>query len=82
MLDELAGAAAYRGARGAPAVDEAELTAAIVAFGNLIAAREDIAEIEVNPLRVTRNGPGRSRCTGRAPMSERGRSSSAPARSG
>ena len=53
MLDELAGASAYRGARGAPAVDEAELTAAIVAFGNLIAARDDIEEIEVNPLRVT-----------------------------
>ena len=56
MLGELAGAGAYRGGRGAPAVDEAELTAAIVALGNLIASREDIAEIEVNPLRVTRNG--------------------------
>ncbi len=57
MLDELAGAAAYRGARGAPAVDETELTAAIVAFGNLIAGRDDIAvELEVNPLRVTRTG--------------------------
>jgi acetate---CoA ligase (ADP-forming) len=56
MLDELAGAAAYRGARGAPAVDDVELTAAIVAFGNLIAGREDIAEVEVNPLRVTRSG--------------------------
>ncbi len=56
MLDELAGAAAYRGARGTPVVDEAELTAAIIAFGNLIAGRDDIAEIEINPLRVTRNG--------------------------
>ena len=56
MLDELAASAAYRGARGAPAVDEAALAAAIVAFGNLIATREDIAEIEVNPLRVTREG--------------------------
>ncbi len=56
MLDELSASAAYRGARGAPAVDEAALAAAIVAFGNLIATREDIAEIEVNPLRVTREG--------------------------
>ena len=56
MLDELAGAAAFRGARGAPAVDAEELAAAIVGFGDLIAARDDIAELEVNPLRVTRGG--------------------------
>jgi acetyltransferase len=56
MLDELAAAAAFRGARGAPAVDEEELARAIVAFGALIAGRDDIAEVEVNPLRVTREG--------------------------
>ena len=56
MLGELAGAAAFRGARGAPAVDASELAAAIVAFGDLIAGRDDIAEVEVNPLRVTRGG--------------------------
>jgi acetyltransferase len=56
MLDELAAASAYRGARGASAVDEAELASALVAFGDLIAARDDIAELEVNPLRVTPGG--------------------------
>jgi acetyltransferase len=56
MLGELTSALVYRGARGAPAVDEDELSRAIVAFGALIAARDDIAEIEVNPLRVTAGG--------------------------
>ncbi len=56
MVGELATAPMFRGARGAPAVDEAELAAAIAAFGGLIAARDDIAEIEVNPLRVTGAG--------------------------
>lgn len=56
MLGELAGAARFRGARGAPAVDEGELAAAIVAFGALIVARRDIEELEVNPLRVTSSG--------------------------
>ena len=56
MLDELASAPLFRGARGAPAVDEDELAAAIAAFGGLIAGRDDIAEIEVNPLRVTAGG--------------------------
>jgi acetyltransferase len=56
MLGELASAPAFRGARGAPAIDEDELTGAIVVFGALIAARDDIAEIEVNPLRVTAGG--------------------------
>jgi acetyltransferase len=56
MLGELAAAEAYRGARGAPAVDEEGLASALVAFGELIAARDDIAELEVNPLRVTLSG--------------------------
>ncbi len=56
MLGELAAAAAFRGARGAPAVDLPELAKAIVAFGDLIAGRDDIAEVEVNPLRVTDGG--------------------------
>ena len=56
MLGELAGAAAFQGARGAPAVDVPELASAIVAFGDLIAGRDDIAELEVNPLRVTSGG--------------------------
>lgn len=56
MLDELTLAAAFRRARGAPAVDEDELSRAITAFGALIATRDDIAEVEVNPLRVTAEG--------------------------
>jgi acetyltransferase len=56
MLGELASAPAFRGARGAHPVDEDELSRAIVALGALIAARDDIAEIEVNPLRVTGGG--------------------------
>ncbi len=56
MLDELTAPATFRGARGAPAVDEDELARAIVAFGALIAGRDDIAEVEVNPLRVTADG--------------------------
>jgi acetyltransferase len=56
MLDDLATAGAFRGGRGAVPVDENELAAAIVAFGDLIAGREDIAELEVNPLRVTERG--------------------------
>ncbi len=56
MLGELVAAAAFRGARGAPAVDGDELARAIVSFGALISGREDIAEVEINPLRVTRDG--------------------------
>ena len=56
MLDELAGAARYRGVRGAAAVDEPELAAAIEALGDLLRSRPDILEIEVNPLRVTAGG--------------------------
>ncbi len=56
MLGELAGAAAFRGARGAPAVDLRALVSAIVSFGDLIVGRDDIAELEVNPLRVTSGG--------------------------
>ncbi len=56
MLDELAGSRRFRGARGAPAVDDGELVEAIVALGALLAARDDIAELEVNPLRVTTAG--------------------------
>jgi acetyltransferase len=56
MLRELASTQAFLGSRGEPAVNEDELATAIVAFGDLIAGRDDIAEIEINPLRVTRLG--------------------------
>jgi acetyltransferase len=56
MLGELGRHSAFRGTRGDPAVDEEELVEAILAFGALIEARHDIAEVEVNPLRVTAGG--------------------------
>jgi acetyltransferase len=56
MLGELASAARYRGFRGQPAIDEDELAMIIQSLGLLIGYREDIAEIEVNPLRVTATG--------------------------
>ena len=37
-------------------MDKEELVEAILALGALIEARDDIAEIEVNPLRVTAGG--------------------------
>ena len=56
MLGELGRQSAFRGRRGDPAVCEQELVEAILAFGALIEARDDIAQLEVNPLRVTAGG--------------------------
>jgi acyl-CoA synthetase (NDP forming) len=56
MLDDLRFAAKFRGHRGAPAVDEAALALAVARLGALLCERVDIAEVEVNPLRVTRGG--------------------------
>jgi acetyltransferase len=56
LLGELRLAGRYRGHRGAPAVDEQQLAGLIARLGALLVARADIAEIEINPLRVTRNG--------------------------
>lgn len=56
VLGELRSSARFRGFRGQAAVDEAELARIIQSMGRLIADRDDIAEIEINPLRVTTNG--------------------------
>jgi acetyltransferase len=56
MLNELSAAARYRGFRGAPVIDETELAGIIQVLGLLILTRADIAEIEINPLRVTQAG--------------------------
>lgn len=56
MLGELTSVRRYRGFRGAPAVNEEELALLLESLGWLITTREDIAEIEINPLRVTLNG--------------------------
>ncbi len=52
MLSELSSAARYRGFRGGPIVDEQELASIIQKLGDLLVTRADIAEIEINPLRV------------------------------
>lgn len=56
MLDELAAAGRYRGFRGGVTVDEEALARAIAAVSVLIAGRSDIAELEINPLRVAPGG--------------------------
>jgi acetate---CoA ligase (ADP-forming) len=56
MLDELAGARRYRGYRGAARADERALARMIAALSWLVARRADVAEIEINPLRVMHDG--------------------------
>ncbi len=56
MLGELKQAWRYRGFRGAPAVNESDLARIVRALGDLVLARDDLAEVEVNPLRVTSRG--------------------------
>jgi len=56
MSDELAGRALLDGWRGGPRVDRLELGRAIAALGGLLATQPGLAEIEVNPLRLTAAG--------------------------
>lgn len=56
MLDDLSARWRYRGGRGALPVDEAELARVLVTIGVLITQRDDIAELEINPMRVTASG--------------------------
>lgn len=59
MVDELRGAALLRGARGAPAADIAALTRAVAALSTFAARhRHQIAEIDINPLKVFDAGQG------------------------
>ena len=44
------------GFRSGPTVDTAELAAILVRLGDALVANDRIAEIEINPLRLTRNG--------------------------
>lgn len=44
------------GSRGRPPLPAVELAAAIVAFGDLLAANPHVAELEINPVRVTAAG--------------------------
>lgn len=56
MLQRLKCAALLDGWRGRPSVDIAALARTVVAVSELAAARDDIAEIEVNPVRVGPHG--------------------------
>lgn len=57
MLHRLRCASLLDGWRGRSAVDKPGLADLITAVSELIATREDIAEVELNPVRVTVDGP-------------------------
>jgi acyl-CoA synthetase (NDP forming) len=56
LVRSLRGAPLLLGARGRPALDVAAAAAATSALSRLAAAHPEIAEIEINPLLVTRDG--------------------------
>lgn len=56
LVDQLAGAAVLRGWRGGPAVDLDRLAGVLTALGQLLADHPRLDEIEINPLRITREG--------------------------
>jgi len=55
MVDDLLGRDLLRGHRGGPTADEHALGALVSALGDVVAAGV-VAEIEINPLRVTESG--------------------------
>ncbi|RSM44272.1 CoA-binding protein [Amycolatopsis balhimycina DSM 5908] len=56
MPGELAGRALLSGWRGGPELDTAELAGVAAGLGDLLVANPGLAEIEVNPLRLTHDG--------------------------
>ena len=56
MPDELAGRVLLAGWRGGPVLDRAELGHVVAAVGDLIAVNPHLADVEINPLRVTPDG--------------------------
>ncbi|MEU0468861.1 acetate--CoA ligase family protein [Amycolatopsis sp. NPDC006131] len=56
MPDDLAGRALLDGWRGGPVLDAKELGAVASALGQLLVANPALDEIEINPLRLTRDG--------------------------
>ncbi|HWN35639.1 MAG TPA: acetate--CoA ligase family protein, partial [Pseudonocardia sp.] len=56
MPDELAGRRLLDGWRGGPRLDRAALAELVVTLGAFLAATPALAEIEVNPLRLTADG--------------------------
>lgn len=57
MLDQLRTAPLLHGWRGREAVDITALAELVAVMSHLITTRRDIAEIELNPVRVTASGP-------------------------
>jgi acetyltransferase len=56
MPGELAGRVLLDGWRGGPVLDRAALAEVLVALGDLLHANPHLAEIEINPLRLTAYG--------------------------
>ncbi|AIJ23719.1 acetate--CoA ligase family protein [Amycolatopsis methanolica] len=56
MPDELAGRALLEAWRGGPVLDAKELGAVVSALGHLLVDNPGLDEIEINPLRLTRDG--------------------------
>jgi succinyl-CoA synthetase beta subunit len=56
MLDDLRTRALLGPFRGEPPVDRDRVVSILVALGDLLVARPDIASVDVNPLLVTRDG--------------------------
>jgi acetyl-CoA synthetase (ADP-forming) len=56
MLDDLRTQGLLGPFRGEPAVDRHQVVAILVALGDLLLARPDIASVDVNPLLVNRRG--------------------------
>ncbi|MFI7066412.1 acetate--CoA ligase family protein [Kribbella sp. NPDC050124] len=56
MPDELLGRALVDGWRGGPVLDRLELARVVRALGAVLLAAPEVDEIEINPLRLTRDG--------------------------
>jgi acetyltransferase len=56
MIGELSGEKLLEGFRGHPAVDRDELVGLLLAVSGLLVARPEIAELDINPVRVTDKG--------------------------
>ena len=56
LADQLAGRALLDGFRGGPVTDRTQLGTVLAALGNLLADHPAIADVEINPLRVTAGG--------------------------
>ena len=55
MIDEIKGRALLDGYRGQPAVDRGKLAEALQAVGRLMVERDEVAELDLNPVRLYRD---------------------------